>query len=161
LIRADVSAIDPDISLSAIVPLDVAMTQSRWGHRVFGGMLSVFALVGLVLAAIALYGVTAFSVVQRTQEIGVRMALGARSGAIVWLFVKRVSLPVGLGLIVGLWGAFALGRLLQRFLVDTSATDPTIVGGLAVLLAIVAIAAAFLPARRATRFDPVAALRYE
>ena len=73
------------------------MTGSRWGHRVFGGMLTVLALVGLLLAAVGLYAVTAFSVVQRTQEIGVRMALGARSGAVVWLFVKRASLPVGCG----------------------------------------------------------------
>ena len=161
LIRAEVLALDADISLNAITPLDQAMTGSRWGHRVFGGMLTVFAFVGLLLAAVGLYAVTAFAVVQRTQEIGVRMALGARSGAVVWLFVKRASLPVGLGIGVGLAGALGLGKLLQRFLIQTSAADPTILVGIAMLLAVVSFAAAFFPARRATRFDPLAALRYE
>ena len=161
LIRAEVFALDADISLNAITPLDRAMTGSRWGHRVFGGMLTVFALVGLLLAAVGLYAVTAFAVVQRTQEIGVRMALGARPGALVWLFVKRASLPVACGIGAGLAGALALGRLLQRFLIQTSPTDPAILVGIAVLLAAVSFAAAFFPARRATRFDPLAALRYE
>ena len=161
LIRAEVSALDEDISLNAIVPLDEAMTGSRWGHRVFGGMLTVFALVGLLLGAVGLYAVTAFSVVQRTHEIGVRMALGARAGAVVWLFVRRAALPVGVGIGVGLAGALAIGRLLQRFLIQTSPTDPTILAGIAVLLAAVSFAAAFFPARRAARVDPLAALRYE
>jgi ABC-type antimicrobial peptide transport system permease subunit len=124
-------------------------------------MLTVFAFAGLLLAAVGLYAVTAFSVAQRTQEIGVRMALGARSGAVVWLFVKRASLPVGFGIGVGLAGALALGKLLQRFLIQTSPADPTILVGIAMLLAAVSFAAAFIPARRATRFDPLAALRYE
>lgn len=161
LIRAEIFALDADIALNAITPLDRAMTGSRWGHRVFGGMLSVFAFVGLLLAAVGLYAVTAFAVVQRTQEIGIRMALGARSGAVVWLFVKRASLPVGFGIGIGLAGALALGKLLQRFLIQTSATEPTILVGIAVLLAAVSFGAALIPARRATRFDPLAALRYE
>ena len=115
----------------------------------------------MLLAAVGLYGVTAFSVVQRTHEIGVRMALGARSGALVWLFVKRASLPVGVGIAAGLAGALGLGKLLQRFLIQTSPADPATLVGIAVLLAAVSFAAAFFPARRATRFDPLAALRYE
>jgi putative ABC transport system permease protein len=160
-IRAEVLALDADISLNAINSLDLAMTGSRWGHRVFGGMLTVFASVGLLLAAVGLYGVTAFAVVQRTHEIGVRMALGARSGALVWLFVRRLSLPVGVGIGAGLAGALGLGRLLQRFLIQTSPADPAFLAGIAMLLAAVSLAAAFFPARRATRFDPLAALRYE
>ena len=161
LIRAEVSALDEEIALNALLPLDQAMTQSRWGHRVFGGMLTAFAFVGLLLGAVGLYAVTAFAVAQRTQEIGVRMALGARSGTVVWLFVRRAALPVGLGIGVGLAGALAIGRLLQRFLIQTSPTDPTILVGIAVLLAAVSFAAAFFPARRATGLDPLAALRYE
>jgi ABC-type antimicrobial peptide transport system permease subunit len=89
------------------------------------------------------------------------MALGARSDTVVWLFVRRAALPVGLGIGVGLAGALAIGRLLQRFLIQTSPTDPTILVGIAVLLAAVSFAAAFFPARRATGLDPLAALRYE
>jgi putative ABC transport system permease protein len=161
LLRAEVFALDEGIALNVLLPLDQAMTGSRWGHRVFGGMLTAFALVGLLLGAVGLYAVTAFAVVQRTQEIGVRMALGAQAGAVVWLFVTRAALPVGLGIGVGLAGALAIGRLLQRFLIQTSPTDPTILVGIALLLAAVSFAAAFFPARRATRFHPLAALRYE
>ena len=124
-------------------------------------MLTAFACVGLLLGAVGLYAVTAFAVVQRTQEIGVRMALGARAGTVVWLFVRRAALPVGVGIGVGLAGALAIGRLLQRFLIQTSPTDPTILVGIAVLLAAVSFAAAFFPARRAAGLDPLAALRYE
>jgi predicted permease len=161
LLRAEVFALDEEIALNALLPLDQAMTQSRWGHRVFGGMLTAFAVVGLLLGAVGLYAVTAFAVVQRTQEIGVRMALGAQAGAVVWLFVTRAALPVGLGIGVGLAGALAIGRLLQRFLIQTSPTDATILVGIAVLLAGVSFAAAFFPARRATGLDPLAALRCE
>jgi predicted permease len=160
-IRAEVLALDEELSLNAIAPLDHFMTGSRWGHRVFGGMLTVFACAGLLLAAVGLYAVTAFAVVQRTQEIGIRLALGARSGAVVWLFVKRASLPLGFGIAAGLVGAVGLGRLLRRFLIQTSPTDPTILVAIAVLLAAVSLTAVYFPARRATRFDPLAALRYE
>ena len=160
-IRAEVFALDPAISVNAIRPLDEFAIQSRWGHRVFGGMLAVFALVALVLAAVGLYSVTAFSIVQRTQEIGIRMALGAPSGAVVWLFVRRAALPLGIGLGVGLVGAVGVGRLLRRFLVQTSPTDLTTLIAITALLAAVSAAACFFPARRAARLDPVAALRYE
>jgi predicted permease len=161
LIRAEVFALDEEIASNAILPLDQAMTQSRWGHRVFAGILTALAFAGLMLGAIGLYAVTAFAVVQRTQEIGVRMALGAEAGAVVWLFVRRVAPPVGLGIAAGVPGALAIGRLLQRFLIQTSPTDPTILLGIALLLAAVSFAAAFFPARRATGLDPLAALRYE
>jgi putative ABC transport system permease protein len=161
LVRAEVSAFDHEIALNALRTLDETMTGSRWGHRVFGGMLTAFAVVGLLLGAVGLYAVTAFAVVQRTQEIGVRMALGARAAAVVWLFVARAALPVGLGIGVGLAGALAIGRLLQRFLIQTSSTDPTILVAIAVLMAAVSLVAAFLPARRATGLDPLTALRYE
>jgi ABC-type antimicrobial peptide transport system permease subunit len=124
-------------------------------------MLTVFAFVALALAAVGLYAVTAYSVVQRTQEIGVRMALGAEAGAVVWLFVRQSLLPLGIGLGFGLAGALGLGRLLQSFLIQTSPTDPMTLVGIAVLLIAVSSAACCVPARRATRLDPVAVLRYE
>jgi len=161
LIRAEVLALDGDIALNAILPLEQAMTQSRWGHRVFGGMLTVFAVVGVVLAAVGLYAATAFSVVQRTQEIGVRMALGAPARAVVWLFVRRASLPVGCGIGVGLAGALALGRLLQHFLIQTSPADPATLMAIAALVVVVSAAACVFPVRRATRLNPLAALRHD
>jgi putative ABC transport system permease protein len=160
-IRAGIATVDDGISLNAVMSLDDAMTQSRWGHRVFGGMLTVFAGAALLLAAVGLYAVTAFSVVQRTREIGVRVALGARSGAVVWLFVKRVALPLGVATCVGLGGAWVAGRLLRRFLIQTSPTDPAVLVGVVALVSAVSFAAAFFPARRAAHVDPVAALRCE
>ena len=161
LIRARVFALDPDIALNAIMPLDELMTQSRWGHRVFGGMLTTLGFVALVLAGAGLYAVTAFSVTQRTQEIGVRMALGAQAGTVVRLFAMLASLPLGIGLGVGLVGAVAVGRLLRSFLIQTSAIDATTLIGIAALLTAVSAAACLVPARRATRLNPVAALRHE
>jgi putative ABC transport system permease protein len=160
-IRAAVYALDPDIAVNAIRPLEELMTQSRWGHRVFGGMLTVFACIALALAAVGQYAVTAYAVVQRTQEIGVRMALGAQAGAVVWLFLKRTMLPLGIGLGLGLAGALGVGRLLHSYLIQTSPTDPLTLAGIAVLLTAVSSAACFFPARRAARLDPVAALRFQ
>jgi predicted permease len=161
LVRGAVSQLDADISLGTIRPLEWFMTTSRWGHRVFGGLLTVFAFIALALAAVGLYAVTAYSVVQRTQEIGVRMALGAQAGAIVWLFVERTMRPLSIGLGIGVIGALGMGRLLRGFLIQTSATDPATMAGIAVLLAAVCAAACVFPARGAACLDPLKALRYE
>jgi putative ABC transport system permease protein len=127
----------------------------------FGGMLTAFALVGLLLGAVGLYAVTAFAVEQRMQEIGVRMALGAQARAVVWLFVRRAAVPVGLGTGLGLAGALAMGRLLRAFLIQTSPVEPTILVSIAVQLAAVSFAAVFFAARRASDLDPLVALRYD
>jgi putative ABC transport system permease protein len=161
LVREEVRALDPELAVSGILPLEVLMWQSRWAHRVFGLMFAVFAGIALAVSAVGLYAVTAYSVKQRTQEIGVRMALGAQGSDVVWLFVRRAFLPLGVGLVVGLAGALVIGRLLQSFLMQTSATDPPTLVSIAVVLIAVALAACFWPARRATRLDPVTALRYE
>jgi putative ABC transport system permease protein len=161
LVREELRALDPDLPLNSLVPLDVMMAQSRWGHRVFGTMFLVFAGVALLLAAIGLYALTAYAVSQRTQEIGVRMALGAQTRQVVWLFMGRTMWQLAAGLALGLGGAYGIGRLVRSMLVSTSPTDPLTMISIAVLLAVVALAACWLPARRATRLDPVIALRYE
>jgi putative ABC transport system permease protein len=129
--------------------------------RVFGGMFAIFALIALLLAAVGLYAVTAYAVTQRTHEIGVRMALGARSGEVVWLILRRVLLQLATGVVIGMAGGIGVGRILRSFLVQTGATDPVTLAGVAVMLVSVSIIACGWPAYRATRLDPAGALRCE
>ena len=161
LMREEVRAIDPDLPLFEIKTMDQQLAQARWPFRVFGSMFAIFALIALALSAVGLYAVTAYSVAQRTQEIGVRMALGAQAPQVWWLVVRRglVQLTIGLG--IGLAGAFGVGQLLKSLLVQTSTRDPLTLTSIVLLLMLVSVLASFWPARRATRLDPVAALRNE
>ena len=161
LVRQAVYELDPEIPVFNVRTMEEVMARQRFGHRVFGGMFVVFALVALVLAAVGLYAVTAYSVTQRTQEIGVRMVLGARPAEVVWLFLRRAFVLVALGLTIGLAGAFGVGQLLQSLLVGTTARDAGVLVSIALVMMAVAVVACVWPARRATRLDPVAALRYE
>jgi putative ABC transport system permease protein len=124
-------------------------------------MLLVSALIALVMAAVGTYGVMAYSVARRTREIGVRVALGATTGSVVRHIVGSAARLAAIGVALGLAGAFALGSSMQAILVDTNPTDPRILAGAAGLLAAIALAAGWLPARRASRIDPVNALRAE
>jgi predicted permease len=161
LIRDEVRALDPDLALYRFRPLDVWAGQSRMMYRVFGSMFAVFAWIALALSAIGLYAVTSFAMNQRIQEIGVRIALGAQAGQVVWLFMRRSIPPLAIGLIIGMGGALGAGRLVRSLLVDTGAADPLMLVSIAMLFVLVATAACFIPARRATRVDPVTALRHE
>jgi ABC-type antimicrobial peptide transport system permease subunit len=153
--------IEPDLPLFSILTMDDLLAQQRWPMRVFGSMFAVFALIALVLSAVGLYAVTAYSVVQRTPEIGVRMALGAQPQQVLWLILRRALVQLAVGLPIGIAGAFGVGRLLQLILVQTSGRDPLTIVSIAVLMLAVSVAACVWPARRATRLDPVSALRYE
>ena len=161
LLRAELRGIDPDLPLFQIQTMTQAMARFRWQYTIFGSMFAFFAFIALMLSAVGLYAVTAYSVTQRTQEIGVRMALGAQSSQVLWLFVRRVLVHLAIGLVLGLAGAIGVGRLLQGLLVRTSSTDPTTLGSIAALLVGVGLAACLWPARRATLLDPVVALRFE
>ena len=137
------------------------MKERQWPSSTFGGAFAIFAVIALVLSAVGLYAVMAYSVTQRTPEIGVRMALGAEQRHVSWLFLRRGLTQVALGLILGLAGAFALSGVLQTMLVQVTAGDPLTFAAVAIVLTVVAIAACLVPVRRATRIDPITALRSE
>ncbi|PYR33927.1 MAG: hypothetical protein DMF93_24215 [Acidobacteria bacterium] len=158
--REEVRALDADLPLFGIRTLDESLAQQRWPFRIFGTMFAMFAAIALVLSAVGLYAITAYSVAQRTQEIGVRMALGAQATQVWWLVIRRSLVQLAVGLVIGVAGAFGVGALL-RSIVQGSANDPLTLAAIAVLLVGVSLAACFWPARRATRLDPVSALRYE
>jgi putative ABC transport system permease protein len=124
-------------------------------------MLGVFAVMALTLAAVGLYGVMAYSVSQRRGELGLRMALGAESGHVLRLVLREGLLPVASGIVAGLVGAALLTGVMSNLLFEVSAFDPLTFGSVSALLALVAAAACYLPARRATMVDPLTALRNE
>ena len=161
LVREEMRAIEPDLPLFDIQTMDQKLAQMRWPFRVFGTMFAIFAVIALVLSAVGLYAVTAYSVSQRTAEIGVRMALGAQPEQVLWLVLRRALVQLAIGLPIGVAGAFGVGRLLKSVLAQTSGRDPLTIGAIALLMIVVSLAACFWPARRATRLDPVSALRYE
>jgi putative ABC transport system permease protein len=161
ILREEVRAVDPDLPLFGIRTMDAALEQARWQFRIFGTMFTTFALIALTLSAVGLYAVTAYAVSQRTQEIGVRMALGAQGNEVAWLFLRRSFVQLAIGLSIGIAGAYGVGTLFSQteLLVQNRAGDPITIGGIALLLLIVASIACFLPARRATKLDPLVALR--
>ncbi|MGC4084778.1 MAG: FtsX-like permease family protein [Vicinamibacterales bacterium] len=137
------------------------LAQQRWPFRVFGTMFAIFAIIALVLSAVGLYAVTVYSVTQRTAEIGVRMALGAEPRHVRWLVIRRTLVHLAIGLPVGIAGAAAVGRLLKSALIQVSGRDPLTLAVIAIVMVAVSLAACLWPAQRATRLDPVSALRYE
>jgi len=161
LVRSELQDAEPDTILWRLMPLETWMQQSRWGYRVFGTMFSVFAVIALVLAAVGIYAVTAYSVVERTREIGIRVALGARTSSVVALFVRRKVPVIAAGIALGVAGAFGVGRLIRGMLVQTSPADPLTLTLLAGLLAMVTAVALVVPAVRASRIDPTTALRHD
>ena len=161
ILREEIRAIDADLPLFNIRTMDAVLAQMRWPFRVFGTMFALFAGIALVLSAVGLYAVTAYSVSQRTPEIGVRMALGAQSKQVQWLFLRRAFFHVAVGLTLGVAAAFGVGKIFEsaNLLIQNNGRDPVTIASIAVILATVALGACFWPARRATRLDPVIALR--
>jgi predicted permease len=161
LLRQEVSAMDPDVPVTNIRTMDEILARNRWPQRTFGTMFLAFAVIAIVLAAVGLYSVTAYSVAQRTQEIGIRMALGAEGEQVRWLILRRGLIQLAVGLTLGLAGALGTGRLLQGMLVATGPADVVTLVAISLVMVAVAVMACFWPARRATRLDPVKALRYQ
>jgi putative ABC transport system permease protein len=160
-VRALVSAIDPDLPIYFVKTLQERIDEDSWFYRVFGVLFMVMGGVALVLAAVGLYGVMAFNVSRRTREMGVRMALGAQPADVVRLIVRQGMIQLAAGLLLGVGLAYLLGRLLKIILFEVSAVDPLVYGGTVAVLVLAATAASLIPARRATRVDPMVALRYE
>jgi putative ABC transport system permease protein len=157
--RREVHALDPSVPVQEARTLVATVRRSAGPRRTFMQLLVGFAAIALVLAAVGVYAITAQSVAQRTREIGVRLAVGARRGDILRLVVGEELLVIAAGLLAGLAGAFAATRALAGLLYRVSATDPLAFGLAALLLAGIGLAASYLPARRAARMDPLRALR--
>jgi putative ABC transport system permease protein len=161
-IRALVTAMDPDIPVLATHVLADQQTgpvvlQLRIAALVSGSV----GVVGLLLASIGIYGVTAYTTSTRTREIGIRLTLGARRGDVMWMVLRQGLMLVAIGSVAGLALAAAAGRVLGRLLFGLPSLDPVTFGGAALLFAAVGLAACYLPARRATRISAMEALRYE
>jgi predicted permease len=158
--RDVVRTLDPDVppGFSTFSQIFSASLDTRRFNLI---LIAVFACTALLLAMAGIYGVTAYSVARRTREIGVRMALGASAGSVLRLVLSQGMLTAAIGVAAGVAGSFALTRTMQSLLFGVSATDPLTFAGVALLLALVAFLASYLPARRATRVDPTVALRYE
>jgi putative ABC transport system permease protein len=160
-VRDALRVVEPDLPLFRIETMDQTLARQRWQYQVFGSMFGVFAAIALILSSVGLYAVTAYSVTQRTQEIGIRMALGARPSSMLWMVLRRALIQLAIGLPIGIAGAFGVGKILQSLLVQTAAGDPLTLALVVALLVAVAILACLWPARRAARLDPMLALRYE
>jgi putative ABC transport system permease protein len=160
-IRTELAAMDSSIPLTSIRVFDEYVSRSLARPRFNALLLSIFAGTALLLTAIGIYGVMAYSVAQRTSEIGIRIALGAGKSSIFRLVVGQAMTLVGISLVVGLAGAFAATRLLNSLLFGVGASDPVTFIAIVLLVSAVAFVAAWLPARRATRVDPIIALRAE
>jgi ABC-type antimicrobial peptide transport system permease subunit len=165
VLRAQVANVDPNLPLYFVDTPKNHLAGFVGQNRIIATMFSIFGMVAVVLAAVGIYGVVSFSVNQCTQEFGVRMALGADNGSILGMVLRQGAIQIGLGLVLGLGLALPLatlgGEAIQNTLFGVSARDPLIYGAVVALVAIVSLTATFVPARRATRVDPMVALRAE
>lgn len=160
-VKKEMAAVDPALPLKRIRSMEQILARSISGERFYMMLLGIFAVLGLALASVGIYGVMSYAVEQRTHEFGVRLALGARRGDVLRIVLRHGMTLASIGVAIGLASAFALTRLMSSLLYGVSATDAATLAGVSVFLAGVALAACFVPARRATRVDPIVALRYE
>jgi len=160
-ISAAIPSVNKDQALNDIRTVDQIKELSMAGNRLQTTLLVIFGTTALVLAGIGIYGVISYSVVQRTREIGIRAALGATSTGLLRMVLGRGLVLTSVGLVLGLGGALGLTRLMATILYGVGARDPATLASVAAVLATVAAAACYVPARRATKVDPIVALRCE
>ena len=160
-IRRSVLDLDSSLTVDNIRTMEDRLYSSIAGPRFYAVLLGVFAAIALVLASVGIYGVLAYSVSQRTREIGIRMALGAEKQNVLRLILSQGMVLTAIGIVAGLAGAFAVTRYLESMLFGLTALDPTTFVGVTALLIVTAATACYVPARRATKVDPIVALRYE
>ena len=160
-IRQSVIETDKTVPLTNIETMEHIVSESVMEPRFNMVLLGLFSTIALLLSAAGIYGVTAYAVAQRTHELGIRLALGAQLGDVLRLILKQGLTMIVVGLVIGLAAAFALTRFLKALVFDVSTTDPLTFVVITLTLALVGLAACYVPARRATMVDPLVALRYE
>jgi predicted permease len=160
-VRKEIQAIDGELPVFAVMTLAANFDQQRWQFRVFGSLFAIFAVIALLLSSVGLYAVMAYSVTRRTQEIGLRLAMGASTQNILLLVLKQGLRQLAIGIAIGLLAAFGVARVMKTLLVQVSPNDPLTFGAISAVLLAVGIFACWLPARRAMKVDPMVALRYE
>ena len=160
-VRQAVASLNADIPLYWVYSMEEALARPTWYIRVFGTMFMIFGLIALFLASVGLYAVMSFSVSRRIREVGIRMALGAQGRDVVRLVFRQGAWQLGLGMLLGMALAAAVASLMQVILFDVQPRDPGIFGGVVAVLSLAGTAACLIPARRATRVDPLVALRTE
>jgi predicted permease len=161
LLRAEIQQLDRNLPLTNVFTLMTVFAQGLWAPRMGASLLAIFAVLSLTLAVIGVYGVMAYSVTQRTREIGIRMALGASRREVLRLVVSQGLRLTAIGVVVGLAVSFALARLVATLLFGVGSADAVTFISVSLVLAVAALGATYLPARRATKIDPMVALRYE
>jgi len=161
IIRNEVRQLDASMPVYEMKTLEAQLDQTLLTDRLIALLSASFGLLATVLASVGLYGVMAFVVARRRKELGIRLALGAQPGGVIWLVMREVLVLLGIGLAIGVPAAFGLGRYVSTQLYGIEPHDPFIAGTTMVLLALVSAAAGLIPAHRASRIDPILALRYE
>jgi len=160
-IRRIVASVDPGLPVVGLRSMDEVFDDALARPRFLAELLVIFAAVALALAAVGTYGVLAYSVAERRREIGIRMALGASEGGVLTLVLRQGMLLAGIGLLVGLAGALAVTRVVSSLLFGVQPTDPATFAAVGLFMLAVALVACLVPARRATRVDPLVALRLD